>query len=118
MKNKIGIFVLMHFGFFIYSLYAVLGKIASKEHILSSRFVMLYGIVVFIMAIYAFLWQKVLKFFPLSVASANKSVTIIWGIVFGILFFGEKMKLTMVIGAVIILAGIFILNIGSNGVEK
>ena len=61
------------------------------------------------MCIYAVLWQQVLKKIPLSVASANKAVTIIWGIIFGKIVFDEKIKWNMVLGALIILAGIFIL---------
>lgn len=61
------------------------------------------------MCVYAVLWQQVLKKIPLSVASANKAITIIWGIVFGKIVFDEKIKWNMILGAFIILIGIFIL---------
>lgn len=116
MKNKFAAFFLMHFGFLVYSSYAILGKLASKEDFLSLNFISYYAAVVFILAVYAFLWQKVLKVFSLSVAASNKAITIIWGILFGRLIFNESIKPTMVAGAVIILCGIFLLNFeGSTG---
>ena len=108
-KSNIPYFILMHIAFLIYSCYALCGKFASTQEFLSKNFILLYGAVFFIMCIYAVLWQQVLKKIPLSVASANKAVTIIWGIIFGKIVFDEKIKWNMVLGALIILAGIFIL---------
>ncbi|MBQ6779613.1 MAG: EamA family transporter [Treponema sp.] len=110
MKNKAVAFLVMHLGFLLYSSYTIVGKIAAQKDFLSFHFILLYGAVVFILVVYAFLWQKVLKVFPLSVATANKAVTILWGILFGRLLFGESVKPTMIAGAVIILAGILFLN--------
>lgn len=108
-KSNIPYFILMHIAFLIYSCYALCGKFASTQEFLSRNFILLYGAVLFIMCVYAVLWQQVLKKISLSVASANKSVTIIWGIVFGKIVFDEQIKLNMIIGAIIILIGIFIL---------
>ena len=54
------------------------------------------------------IWQQVLKRLDLSVAFANKGITIIWGILWGILLFGEKITFGMVIGAIIVIAGIVV----------
>ncbi len=87
--------------------------IDTAYHYLELRFgskgLRVLGAVMFIMCVYAILWQQVLKRIPLSVASANKSITIIWGILFGKIVFDEKIKLNMILGAAIILTGIFIL---------
>ena len=58
--------------------------------------------------IYAFGWQKVIKHLPLTTAYANKAITVIWGIVFGILFFHERIGIKDIIGAVIIIAGVLL----------
>ena len=60
--------------------------------------------------IYALLWQQVLKRFELTVAIANKSVTIIWGMIFGLVIFGEGITVKMIIGTVLILSGIMVLS--------
>ena len=111
MKNKLAAFFIMHFGFLVYSSYAILGKLASKENFLSLKFILYYSVAIFILAVYAFLWQKVLKVFSLSVAASNKAVTIIWGIVFGHFIFNECIKPTMIAGAFIIFCGILLLNL-------
>lgn len=108
-KKKILPYLLMHFGFLLYSGYALLGKLASKEEFLSARFIAFYAGVFVLLALYAVLWQQVLKHFPLVTAVANKTITIVWGIIFGKLFFGEQIKLNMIIGSLIILAGIAVL---------
>lgn len=109
-KSLLPYFFLMHFGFMMYAFYSVLGKIATKAEFLSLRFFLLYAAVFLIIFFFAVLWQQVLKVIPLSVASSNKSMTIVWGIFFGRIFFGEPIKPNMIIGAIIIFVGILILN--------
>ncbi|WP_407425901.1 EamA family transporter [Treponema sp.] len=109
-KNKVISFLFMHIAFLVYTLYPLLGKFATRYEMLSFQFVALYCVVFAILFVYALLWQQVLKRFPLSTAIANKSVTIIWGMIFGLLFFKEALSLKMLIGAVLILSGIFILS--------
>lgn len=45
---------------------------------------------------------------PLMVAFANKAVTVVWGIVWGWLFFGETVTVPKIIGAIIIIGGILL----------
>ncbi|MDY4902284.1 MAG: transporter [Treponema sp.] len=108
-KNNLFYVTLMHAGFFIYSGYAILGKLAAKEEFLSLKFVALYGCVFLFLGLYALIWQQVLKHFSLVTAVANKTVTIIWGILFGKLIFNEQIKPNMIAGSVVILLGIALL---------
>lgn len=39
-------------------------------------------------------------------AYANKAVTVLWGLIWGLLFFGETITLQKILGAVIIACGI------------
>lgn len=103
-------FILMHLSFLIYAFYAVLGKVASTKQIFSTAFIGIYCAVFLILMIYAIIWQQVLKKIPLIIATANKTITIVWGILFGRIFFGEKITLNMIIGGAVILAGILILS--------
>lgn len=109
MKNKATAFLVMHFAFLLYALYAVIGKIGSQTEFLSVKFIMLYGAVFVLLFLYALLWQQVLKIIPLTVATANKTITIVWGIAFGFFFFREAITLKMIAGAIVILAGILLL---------
>lgn len=121
MKNKkssLFYFLLMHAGFLIYAFYAILGKTASKKEFLSPAFILIYLAVFVILFMYALIWQQVLKMIPLLVATANKTVTIVWGIVFGKIFFGEQIKMNMIIGAALILLGILLLATENIGEKK
>lgn len=100
----------MHAAFLVYCLYPLLGKFATRYELLSLPFIALYCVVFGVLFVYAVLWQQVLKRFALTTAIANKSVTIIWGMVFGFIFFKEAVSLKMLIGALLILSGIFLLS--------
>ena len=116
--NKVFSFLFMHLAFLVYTLYPLLGKFATRYEMLSFPFIALYCVVFGILFVYAVLWQQVLKKFPLTTAIANKSITIVWGMIFGLLFFGEQISLKMLIGAALILAGIFILSTEQENQEK
>lgn len=109
-RNGFLVFLLMHGIFLLYSFYTVLGKIASGYAFLSPAFCALYASLILILAVYAVLWQQVLKRVKLSVATANKAATIIWGMLWGILFFKEEMTLRRIACAAVIFIGIIVLS--------
>ena len=59
-----------------------------------------------ILGIYAIGWQQIIRRLPLSLAFAHKSVTIIWGMLWGILFFQENLSLGKCVGILLIVVGI------------
>lgn len=71
---------------------------------------MFYGLELVILGIYALLWQQIIKKFELSVAYANKAVTLIWGMIWGSLLFKEQITVTKLTGILLVIAGIVILN--------
>lgn len=107
-KGSIVILVMLHLLLLVYSLGGIFSKYAAKQQFLSLKFILFYGVVLFILFFYALAWQQIIKRLPLIVAYANKAVTIIWGVVWGILFFQEKITVMNVVGAVIIIAGIYL----------
>ncbi len=109
-KNTLFYFILMHAGFILFAFYSVVGKLAAHEKFLSSKFICLYAVVFFILFVYAILWQQVLKVIPLSIAAPNKSIVILWGIIYGRLFFGEQIKWNMIAGALVVLTGLLVLQ--------
>ena len=117
-KNNFPSFLLMHAGFLIYSFYTVLGKIAAKYDFHSLHFCIFYCILIFILFVYAILWQQVLKVIPLSFATANKASTIVWGMLWSYLFFHEEITLKKVIGAIIIISGIILLSTSTKSEEQ
>lgn len=70
------------------------------------RFVLFYGIVLLILFVYAIAWQQIIKKMPLVTAYANKAITVIWGLIWGLLIFQESLSLWNIAGAIIIIVGI------------
>ena len=91
---------------FMYALCGVFSKLAGTQEFLSFNFFLYYGIELLILFLYTIFWQQVIKILPLTLAFANKAVTIIWGLVFGMVIFGEKLTLGKIIGAILIVVGI------------
>ena len=91
-----------------FSLGGIFSKLASKQPFLSLKFILCYGALLFIMFVYAIGWQQIIKRIPLTMAYANRAVTIVWGIIWGLLFFNEKLNVGKIIGAVIVIAGVLL----------
>ncbi len=69
---------------------------------------------IFILFVYALIWQQVLKTFRLPFAMCNKVITIVWGMLFSALIFNEQITLKKITGALIILSGIMMLSSVDN----
>lgn len=106
--KKIKPFLSLHILLLVYSLGAVCSKMAGKAEFLSTRFFFFYGLVLLNLFVYAIVWQQILKKLPLVTAFANKAVTVIWGMLWGMLIFKEKITIWNVLGAAIIMIGIFL----------
>lgn len=111
--RKLKTYLMLHGILFLYSLGAVCSKMASGYLFLSVGYIGWYAGLLAVLVVYAAVWQQVLRRLPLITAFANKGVTIIWGVLWGVLLFGETVSLTMVIGAAIVFCGI-VLVVSSN----
>lgn len=116
--KKIVPYSILHIILFLYSLSGVCSKAASSKPFLSSKFCLLYGASLFILVIYAILWQQVLKKIPLNIAYANKAITLVWGIIWGTVLFKEKIQTPNLIGAVIVIAGVLLVVTGGDKNKK
>lgn len=108
----------LHLLLALYSVTNIFSKLASDAPFLSVRFVVFYGLVLLILAIYAIGWQQAIKRMPLTTAYANKAVTIVWGVIFGVLFFGETVTVPKVVGAVLIMAGVALFGIEDGRYQR
>lgn len=109
-KTKVKNYVLLHILFLFYSLVGIFSKLASQHDFLSMEFILFYGMVLLDLGVYAIFWQQVLKKLPLTTAFSNKAITIVWGMLWGILFFGECVSLVRIFGATLIVGGIIYLG--------
>lgn len=107
-------FVLLHALIMVYSFSSVCSKFASRQEFLSWKFILLYGMVILFLGLYAIGWQQILKKLPLVMAYANKSVTVIWGLLWGMLIFNETITVSKIAGCLIIIVGIYFVVSGQE----
>lgn len=109
-KSFIKNIIMLQVIILIYTLSTVTAKFASQEEFLSFKFIMLYGLEICILGVYAILWQQIIKKFEISVAYANRAMSLLWSIVWAIVFFGEQITLKNIIGVIIVIIGTIIVN--------
>lgn len=90
----------------IYSLSTVCSKFASQKEPGSAAFILLYVAIIGLLGFYAICWQQIIKQLPLTTAFANKAVTVVWGIIWGAVFFHERITPGKLLGAAIVIAGV------------
>ena len=120
-------FLMLKIVFLIYSFTSLTQKLASSflpkdakstegwvQQLFNWKLILSAGLVVLLLGVYALLWQQVIKRFELSVAYANKAITLLWALVWGIFIFHEEITPWKVIGILLVMAGIYVLNTGDH----
>ena len=110
--------LLLHVLMLVFSLTGVMSKLASRQEPLSPAFMGFYGAMLAILAFYALAWQQIIKRLPLTLAYANRAITVVWGIVWGWLFFQEPVTPLMLVGAATIIFGIVLFGTAPEGNDK
>ena len=118
MKDKIKWFVILHMIILVYSLNSICSKTAAQYDFLSFKWIIFYGIVICILGFYAIAWQQVLKHLPLITTYANKAVTTLWGLVWGCIVFHEQITIQKVVGAAIVIVGVYLVVSGDESVKE
>lgn len=98
----------LHLLLVLYSLCDVCSKMAAGYPFLSLGFCLYYGGMIVLLGIYSIAWQQVIKHLPLTTAYANRAATVVWGIIWGALIFHERITLGKLIGAALIIAGVWL----------
>ncbi len=120
MKQRKKLFVLLglHIMLMFFSMSGIASKLAAGEKFLSPKFILYYGVIIGLLGVYAIVWQQIIKRVPLTTAYANRAVTIVWGIIWGVLFFHENVTPLKVIGAVIVIVGVVLFATADEGEEE
>lgn len=100
---------LLFVAFLIYSFATVFAKYAALSDG-GFRFWLFLGLEILTLGVYALLWQQALRYTSLIAAMAMKGVVVIFGLVWSVLFFGEDITRNNIIGALIIVAGIWVVS--------
>lgn len=106
--SRIKNLIFLHIMLMIYSMSGIFSKLASNEEFLSVKFCLYYAGIIILLGFYAIAWQQVIKRLPLTVAFANKAITVVWGLIWGMTFFEEKISIGKCSGILLIIIGIVI----------
>ena len=106
--------VALHVLLAVYSLSSVCAKLASGFELMSFGFFGCYAGMIALLGVYAVGWQQIIKRLPLTYAYANKAVTVLWGIVWGMLFFREQVSALKLLGAAVVLAGVVLFSLAEK----
>lgn len=107
MKKNWKYFVALQIALFVSSLGGICSKMAGRQAFLSGPFVFYYGLLLATLFFYAVVWQQALKKISLTVAYACKGIGVIYGILWGVLFFDERIEWNMILGAALVLCGVY-----------
>lgn len=113
-KEKIKVLMGLHIMLMVYSMSGICSKMASKQAFMSPMFCIYYAAIILLLVLYAIGWQQIIKRLPLTTAFANKAITVVWGIVWGALFFEEAITLGKVLGAALVITGVILFVRGDS----
>ena len=94
--------------FAIYSSSGIFSKLASQQGFMTLPYIGYTAGVVFVLGVYAILWQQIIKKVPLSTAYMFKCTSGIFGLLFALLSFKESFSLANALGAAISFCGVML----------
>lgn len=108
--NKLKNIVLLQGVIVIYTVSSIMSKKASSSGGDPLRFLFFFGMEFVALGVYAILWQQMIKRFELSVAYANRSMAVVWSMVWAVVFFHDTITIQNIAGVVLVVAGTLIIN--------
>ena len=111
MKIKSVLFAIIIYLFF--SLSSVFMKFASLHDNMFYKLIF-FGLSILTLSAFSVAWQKLLNKFNLSKVYFFKATTIIWGMIFGIILFNEKVTINMIIGVIVTTLGVATILMGET----
>jgi len=105
-------YILLYGSFLVYSCASICSKYAAEA--MSDKLIIRVGLFlaleVVVLGLYALIWQQVLKRFTLVTAMSSKGIVVILNMIWSVLLFSEVITVYNIIGAVIIIFGIWMVS--------
>lgn len=108
----------LQLGFVIYSFCAVFSKKMSFTKLISFNSMFCFVAIALCMLVYAVIWQQAIKRLALSVAYSNKAIVVVWGMIWGWLFFDETITRGKLMGALLVISGMVLYTYADKGNNK
>jgi drug/metabolite transporter (DMT)-like permease len=113
-QSNLRYYLLLHALLLLFSTGGIFSKTAANEPFLSVKWILLYGALLTVLGIYAIFWQQILRHIPLNSAYICRSVTVVWGMLWGVLFFHEHLTAANLIGGGLVMAGVLLVVTGKQ----
>ncbi len=104
--RRAGVLLWLHLLLMVYSLSSVLSKLSGRYAWPEPGLFLCARGVLGLLGVYALGWQQIIKRMPLTAAYANKAVTVVWGLVWGVLLFDEAVTPGKLAGCALVMAGV------------
>ena len=108
MKGKLPIYCALLGANLVYACESVFVKLASAQEQFSLKYFLFLACAVCVLGIYAIVWQQIIKRIPIAEAYMFKGTALIFVLLISALFLGEGITLFNVLGAAMIVSGIFL----------
>ena len=118
MGKKLKNIILLQGVMIIYTFASVMSKKASENGDNPVRFLIFFALEFVVLALYALLWQQMIKRFELSVAYANRSMAILWSMLCAVVFFDDIVTGKNILGVLLVLLGTIIINTDTKDLEE
>ena len=109
-KISIAMIIALQVVVMFYTTSGIFAKLASGTEFMSFKFIFFYGAEICVLGIYAILWQQIIKRVDLSIAYANRSIALIWSMLWAFFLFNEEITLKNIIGVIIVVVGTMVVN--------
>jgi drug/metabolite transporter (DMT)-like permease len=96
----------------LFSFTGVVAKLAGADGFGTARFFIFFGLQLLILGFYALFWQQIIKNFSLITATASKGVIVVLNLLWAAFIFSENINVWNIVGAAIIIIGIYIVATG------
>ena len=106
-RSQLRVLLALHLLLMLFSTSGIFSKVAASYPFMSLGFILALGI-------YAVGWQQIIKRLPLTTAYSNRAVTVVWGIVWGIVLFHESVSPLKIVGAVVVLTGVALFAVADH----
>ena len=110
--EKIKKYITLHLTVMLFSFTSVYSKAASsfynRDGLTSPMLYLFLFLMLLNCALYAVIWQKVIKKFELNVAYANRTVYLIWSQIWAVVIFHENLSVNNIIGMIIVFIGVLV----------
>ncbi len=117
-KKRLADILFLQMAVMVYSLSTVCANFASGYEFLSPRYILFFGLEFAVLAVYAVLWQQAIKHFQLSVAYANRSTSLLGSMLWSLIIFSQGITSGKVLGALLVMAGVVVMNLDEGKEER